>query len=632
MSTNGNGSGESPHNCRRSRFERNRFYHGKLMTARDMLTEQTYHTDRLDTFAGYVAGEGIVDGLDVTVVQEETDDLTVTVTGGVAIDCCGRLLVVEDTTERTVPATDILDDGGPVVHLYLEYGECVTETVPLLGSESACETECEYNRVIEVFDVVARAAPADAYKRVPDVAFPDSAALASDERAALNRMAASYHAGGGTLRECTDEQRRVFLGTFRERPVGSGTWDRGDADLGYVYTNDLSYAAVARHVTRFDNPHEVTAEQTGGLESVEGLSNPGGNINIEPVDGTILVGRRQGTGTTDPTITLEVPDQGNEHVARYVMDKTLKYTVEAFTELADRVREVRNEAEAVAFVAETGLKRDEPAFFNADQFLEFMQEEFELKTFDEEFSLFELLKRVGDVMSNIATAESHDRYLDALAELSDAIDEEDAVAIAVLLDYAAETAAWLERDLTVVDFTGQNEKSHEPGFQLGELTFQSSISFVELRRNTVFPLRTDKQIGLVVQPEDQAREDDVAEMIELPDTSFVEIEVLDFDPFDIDQLPIEGVEVDDAFVRLTQPNQFMLMAIRSLEEAQQLVDVDTAPPGPTPGRVYTLRVQGPNIGVIGLFDLFSGEPSSGGGRAGRGAFGGKAILQISYQN
>lgn len=90
--------------CALDRFVRNRFFHGKLMTARDMQLEQEYHADRLETLAQHVTGKGAVCGLAVSVEQESADDpLEVTVEPGYALDWCGRPVLVEDTAHETVP-------------------------------------------------------------------------------------------------------------------------------------------------------------------------------------------------------------------------------------------------------------------------------------------------------------------------------------------------------------------------------------------------------------------------------------------------------------------------------------------------------------------------------------------------
>jgi len=48
-----------------------------------------------------------------------------------------------------------------------------------------------------------------------------------------------------------------------------------------VYNNPMLYELISSHLLDIDNPHEVDAEQAGALVSVENLSNPGGNIDLD---------------------------------------------------------------------------------------------------------------------------------------------------------------------------------------------------------------------------------------------------------------------------------------------------------------------------------------------------------------
>lgn len=71
------------------KFERNNYFQGKLMTTRDMIVEQSYHRDRLNTLAKTVLGEGTICGLNVS-IESSNNKVTVTVSEGIAIDCCGN--------------------------------------------------------------------------------------------------------------------------------------------------------------------------------------------------------------------------------------------------------------------------------------------------------------------------------------------------------------------------------------------------------------------------------------------------------------------------------------------------------------------------------------------------------------
>ena len=125
-------------------FERNRYFHGKLMTARDMTADQDYVRRRLAAVSRGVLGAGVVAGLDVTGAEDDDGDLRVTVTPGVALDSAGRTVVVPEGTGQVTVRRPGVDDPFPIgevtaegVALTLRYDHCSTERVPAPGNEHA---------------------------------------------------------------------------------------------------------------------------------------------------------------------------------------------------------------------------------------------------------------------------------------------------------------------------------------------------------------------------------------------------------------------------------------------------------------------------------------------------------------
>lgn len=444
MSTNGNGSGgpheprESPHDCRPDRFQRNRYYDGKPMFARDFAAEQEYHVDRLDTLARHVAGEGILDGLETTVVEEADGRLTVTVSAGLALDCCGRLLVVPDETERTLD-----DPGGNETNLYLVYGECVTETVPLEGTEGACRTDCEYNRVLEVVDVVQdETAPEfGTYKRIPEVEFPDPTTTTLEDPAPLFRMAETFHENGGTVRDCGPDERRVFLGTFTGDAPGA--WERTDTvPLGYAYTADLLYATVANHLLE-TNPHRVglevepfagaTADETGATLRVQGPEDPAGEVTVATTDPDLTIGN---DGTQ--RITVEVPGLEGlrtrmDALEELLREQSVRYKRTAFSVVFERFAGTAVEAPArdVHDTAVDAIGRAPPRYVDPEEFVDFVGD-----VLPEEQTL-------EGALPGVATSRSITRYSAALRDLEAAEATGDPLRMAKAQDAVAEAAEWL---------------------------------------------------------------------------------------------------------------------------------------------------------------------------------------------
>ena len=77
-----------------SQFERNKYFYGKLMTVRDFETEQSYLNEKRRLLSRLIHGTGVVCGLEVSDPVVADGKLTLELSPGVAIDCCGCAIVV----------------------------------------------------------------------------------------------------------------------------------------------------------------------------------------------------------------------------------------------------------------------------------------------------------------------------------------------------------------------------------------------------------------------------------------------------------------------------------------------------------------------------------------------------------
>ena len=87
-------------NLQYSAGERNRYFYGKLMTARDFEDEQTYLNDKRRLGNRMLHGAGIVAGLGVLLVDNQTFSLE----AGMALDYLGREIVVQDPCVKRISA------------------------------------------------------------------------------------------------------------------------------------------------------------------------------------------------------------------------------------------------------------------------------------------------------------------------------------------------------------------------------------------------------------------------------------------------------------------------------------------------------------------------------------------------
>jgi hypothetical protein len=135
--------------CHVPRFERNNYFNGKTLSARDLAAEQAYLNEKRRLINRSILGWGIVCGLHVCL---EGDCLEID--PGLALDCCGRELLVCD--KAMLHPRDVADalgvdpstagDGIPWA-LCLEYRECRIEPVNLPKSCDQQERGREFNRI-----------------------------------------------------------------------------------------------------------------------------------------------------------------------------------------------------------------------------------------------------------------------------------------------------------------------------------------------------------------------------------------------------------------------------------------------------------------------------------------------------
>jgi hypothetical protein len=155
--------------CQDVKQERIRYFTGRHMTARDFCDADAYHRSFRHLHNRILHGWGIACGLDV-ILHPNPDCRRdrVVVRCGLAIDCCGREIVVrKDLVPARIPwderPKDEQEKSGAeaparyVLLLCLKYCETLTEKAPVLYSPQACSNPAmEYGRIREGYEVCWR--------------------------------------------------------------------------------------------------------------------------------------------------------------------------------------------------------------------------------------------------------------------------------------------------------------------------------------------------------------------------------------------------------------------------------------------------------------------------------------------
>lgn len=397
-------------------FEKNRYFQGKLMTARDMLADQRYHADRLETLARGALGEGIVSGLGISSFEDHGDEIEVTVEPGLAVDARGRPVVVRNPTTQRLTKPD-----GSEVYLYLRHDTERKDPVPVPGEAPTDGEESEESRVIEVFTVEKRETPPEEYDDLSSVTLPDFDTTDASPRELADEIASRYHDDYRTdLESGTDDA--VFLGGYA---LGTeGEWRPIETERRpLVYDTDMLFDLLVTHVTDTDNPHNTRIGQpTEYIESELG--------EIEQFQMRLREFRRE----------IDALNEKLDTHTDYVTHKSLESAVRFFDETAttfEEFGEISRAALDVVDAVRDGLAED--VADSGERYERFVD------------GLVGDLRHLASTLEGQATEESYRAFADAVDELDAAVGEEGSVVeTATRLDRVGEAAESLEPRFDVV--------------------------------------------------------------------------------------------------------------------------------------------------------------------------------------
>lgn len=130
-------------------YERNSFYPGKLLTARDFEAEQRYMNDKRRLLNRLQSGSGIVSGLGVIMA----DDSSLILQAGCALDASGREIVVPETRVMKLPTVEGYERlTTNCAYLGIRYEEAPEEEVySVMSDENGAP---RFNKVAETYRLI----------------------------------------------------------------------------------------------------------------------------------------------------------------------------------------------------------------------------------------------------------------------------------------------------------------------------------------------------------------------------------------------------------------------------------------------------------------------------------------------
>ena len=129
--------------CKLDKFQRVRFFTGQLLLPDDLIQLTRYFNDKRHLInQQIIGGNGIVCGLDINILEYLQDCLTVSISSGFAIDCCGKEIVVpKDKIHEIEIPEKFLNEKTKRLGLFIARKEVKRATSDMVISECGCDGE-----------------------------------------------------------------------------------------------------------------------------------------------------------------------------------------------------------------------------------------------------------------------------------------------------------------------------------------------------------------------------------------------------------------------------------------------------------------------------------------------------------
>ena len=262
------------------------YFNHQFLVEADFTDEQQYHLTMRRRHNEALHTYGVAGGLAV----EKTGDTEITVQPGMAIDRAGHELVLLDPRVAGVSGS-----SESTVTITIAYHE--EESDPSTATGVTGNTRITENPEVQA---VATATPADgSVIRLAQFVLDSAGNVPGNvgDTFSAGRQAAGTLLADGSISEAKLANSAVTTAKIADNTINANKLDA--TTQGKLVTNGNNHdhsggnGAQIKHSTlNLDdgtNPHGTTAAQVGALVSVDGVSNPGGNIDLIPANAITIV-------------------------------------------------------------------------------------------------------------------------------------------------------------------------------------------------------------------------------------------------------------------------------------------------------------------------------------------------------
>ena len=144
-------------NCKLNTLNRVRYFTGQLLLPEDFTLEQNYFNSKRHLINKLVYGSGIVCGLKLQIVDPSSEDLRIRISSGLAIDSCGKEIVVKNDKDVSLKIDKrLFGKTTKRIGLFLTRDEFLKSPTPVHLTNSSSEGQISENRVEESFKLILK--------------------------------------------------------------------------------------------------------------------------------------------------------------------------------------------------------------------------------------------------------------------------------------------------------------------------------------------------------------------------------------------------------------------------------------------------------------------------------------------
>jgi hypothetical protein len=144
-------------NCKLNTLNRVRYFTGQLLLPEDFTHEQNYFNSKRHLTNKLVSGTGIVCGLHLQIADQGPEYLQVRISSGLAIDCCGKEIVVKNDKNISLKIDQrLFGKATKRVGLFLTGKEILKSPVPVHLTDSSSEGRLSESRIEESYKLVLK--------------------------------------------------------------------------------------------------------------------------------------------------------------------------------------------------------------------------------------------------------------------------------------------------------------------------------------------------------------------------------------------------------------------------------------------------------------------------------------------